>query len=252
MSTTRNNMSQSGFTLVELAVVLLIIGLIVGGILRGQELITSAQLNSVQTDANQIRTATNTFRDKFQALPGDLSDPSILDTSELSFDLTEDNGGNGNGRIDNDRVATPGSDQEAASFWLHLGAAGLLGTVSTENLNGTELSATNGFAGSVGGFWTIGQGLPNGNFDNVSNRDAWLVLGTTGDGASNNANDGTIVNAADAAQLDRKVDDGEPLSGDLRGTDDGDGNCTATDGAGNTSTTSYNTGEGNCALGLRL
>jgi len=232
----RKRQRQSGFTLVELAVVLLIIGLIVGGILRGQDLITSAQLNSVQTDANQIRTATNTFQDKFQALPGDLSDVSLIDTSGVSSSL---NDGNGNGRIDGDRLG--GNDVEASEFWAHLGASGQLG-VDADDIIGSSLSSDNAFQGSVGGFFTIGQGLPNGNFQSdVSNRDLWLVLGT-GNGATDGNNDGTVVGGGEAAQLDRKIDDDDPLSGDLRGDDN-----TCTDSNGD-----YDTEGDGCALGLRL
>ncbi len=53
--------AQSGFTLLELSIVLVVIGLIIGGVLKGQELIGSAQINAVQTDMQNIETAANMF-----------------------------------------------------------------------------------------------------------------------------------------------------------------------------------------------
>jgi len=242
MSTKRNNTSQGGFTLVELAVVLLIIGLIVGGILRGQDLITSAQLNSVQTDANQIRTATNTFQDKFIALPGDFGNADSAINSSLTL-----NDGNGNGRIDGNRVSSTGDGNEAVNAWVHLAESDILGSVDANNLNGgsNDLSASNGFAGSVGGFWTFGQGLPNGNFANAAGQsNIWLVLGDTGTDASSDNNDGEIVSAEEAAQLDRKIDDGRPESGTMRASDSCSDDSTPAE---------YSIdGSSNCALGLQL
>ena len=58
-------MKNQGFSLVELAIVLVIIGLITGGILTGQELIRASELNSVASDYNKVKTAINTFQLKY-------------------------------------------------------------------------------------------------------------------------------------------------------------------------------------------
>ena len=62
---------QSGFTLVEIAIVLVIVGLLLGGVLKGQELITSGKAKALYADKTAIQTAVNTYQDRFRALPGD-------------------------------------------------------------------------------------------------------------------------------------------------------------------------------------
>ena len=68
----RVNRSDRGFTLIEMASVLVIIGLIVGGILVGQSLIKAAEVRSEVTQMEKFQTAVNTFRDKYGYLPGDI------------------------------------------------------------------------------------------------------------------------------------------------------------------------------------
>lgn len=63
-----------GFSLVELSIVLVILGLLTGGILSGQSLIRAAELRSVVTDIQQIQTSIYSFRDRYMALPGDMKD----------------------------------------------------------------------------------------------------------------------------------------------------------------------------------
>ena len=62
---------QSGFTLVEIAIVLVIVGLLLGGVLKGQELITSGKAKALYADRAAIQTAYNTYNDRFRAVPGD-------------------------------------------------------------------------------------------------------------------------------------------------------------------------------------
>ena len=207
---------QAGFTLVELAVVLLIIGLIVGGIVRGQQLITSAQLNSIQTDANKVRTATVTFQDKFLALPGDLSDVSLLSTDGLDNDPTA---GNGDGRVEcaggtsgDCRLGSAGD--EAVQFWVHLGTEGLLPT-DANALNEQGITADTAFETSFGGVFTVKHGIDTSNFLDTDRPNELLMMVGTANDLSSQANDKPILSSNDAARLDRKVDDGEATSGQM-------------------------------------
>ena len=68
--------SQAGFTLVELAIVMIIIGLLIGGVLKGQELITNAQITATVAQVKSIDGATTTFKDMYNALPGDMLNPA--------------------------------------------------------------------------------------------------------------------------------------------------------------------------------
>ena len=79
---------RRGFTLVEIAIVLVIIGLLLGGVLKGQGLIDSAKVKNIIQQSNSLTAAVNAYQDKFRALPGD--DP--LATSHVPGDT-----GNGNG-----------------------------------------------------------------------------------------------------------------------------------------------------------
>ncbi|MBN9993879.1 prepilin-type N-terminal cleavage/methylation domain-containing protein, partial [Listeria monocytogenes] len=65
--------AKPGFSLIELSIVLVILGLLTGGILAGQSLIRAAELRSVGEEYQKNRTAVATFRDKYFAIPGDMT-----------------------------------------------------------------------------------------------------------------------------------------------------------------------------------
>jgi prepilin-type N-terminal cleavage/methylation domain-containing protein len=138
---------QSGFTLVEIAIVLVIIGLLLGGVLKGQELINQAKVKNVANDLNGIGAAVYAYQDRYKALPGDDSGAAARWTTNPPGN------GNRNGVLD----APAGGNDETLLFWLHLRRAGLISGDATSNappfnaLNGaTTVHATAaGFAGVV-------------------------------------------------------------------------------------------------------
>ena len=107
-----NMKTQQGFTLVEIAIVLVIIGLLLGGALKGQEMIKSAKVKSQMQQIDAISAAYNTYLDKYGVLPGD--DPAATTNTGVAG-LTN---GNGNGRY-----SGPEGDRH---IWAHLQAANLL------------------------------------------------------------------------------------------------------------------------------
>src|SRR5258706_13649156 len=116
---------QSGFTLVEIAIVLVIIGLLLGGILKGQELINSARVKNLANDFRVIPTYIYAYQDKFKALPGDDRDV-VAHLGALTPAATP---GNGNGVIDGavfaGAAASAAPTGEALQFWQQVRAANL-------------------------------------------------------------------------------------------------------------------------------
>lgn len=130
---------KSGFTLIELSIVLVIIGLIVGGVLVGQDLISAARVRSQISQIEQYNIAVNTFKIKYGYLPGDIPDPAA---SGFGFDVrgTKRGQGNGNGVIEGnceyqvislscgEAYALAGSQGsgETGLFWVDLSDARLI------------------------------------------------------------------------------------------------------------------------------
>jgi prepilin-type N-terminal cleavage/methylation domain-containing protein len=109
---------QRGFTLVEIAIVLVIIGLLLGGILKGQEMITQAKIKNVINDFNGITAAVNSYRDRYRMLPGDDNG------ADARWGIGVANNGNGNGVIAGKYNDSAGAESQL--FWLHLRQAGFV------------------------------------------------------------------------------------------------------------------------------
>jgi prepilin-type N-terminal cleavage/methylation domain-containing protein len=141
---------QQGFTLVEIAVVLVIIGLLLGGILKGQELINSAKVKNVIGDFRNTATYLYAYQDRFRALPGD--DAGV--TNRLAGAVRATTGGtSGNGRIDGAWNSTTATD-ETVLFWQHVRLANLAsGDGRNPGAEGVVIAdwlPRNAFSGRVG------------------------------------------------------------------------------------------------------
>ncbi len=108
---------QKGFTLVEIAIVLVIIGLLLGGILKGQELINSARVRNLADSTSGIQAAYFGFIDRYRRVPGDWD----VTTAGQAIGGAILTGGNNNGRLDNS-----GSWVEPNALWEHLSKAGFI------------------------------------------------------------------------------------------------------------------------------
>lgn len=93
----RHSNQESGFTLIELSIALVIIGLIVGGVLVGRDLIKAAQIRSQISQLQQVNASVNTFRLKYNCLPGDCRNATGILSNVVN--------GNGDGSIDAMRAA---------------------------------------------------------------------------------------------------------------------------------------------------
>ncbi|OFZ87870.1 MAG: hypothetical protein A3F74_07695 [Betaproteobacteria bacterium RIFCSPLOWO2_12_FULL_62_58] len=180
-----------GFTLIEIAIVLVIIGLLLGGVLKGQELITSARVRNLIAQQDGVKAAYFGFLDRYRALPGDYGQakaniPACASCQE----------GNNNGQITTAAAGAP--NEEQISAWEHLSKAGFItgsyvysGTAAPSN---TPVNPYGGLTQLV--------------FDNVY-QDASPVN-------RHNLKTGNNIPSDILAEVDRKVDDGLGNAGQLR------------------------------------
>ena len=131
---------QTGFTLIELAIVLVIIGLLLGGVLKGQELINSAKVKNMASDLKNIQIYVYSYQDKFKAIPGD-------DKSAITHVGAAVNG-DGDGEIDGAWNAT--SATESYYFWEHVRRAGIASGSTDSATTNTTYLPTNNEGGPVG------------------------------------------------------------------------------------------------------
>jgi prepilin-type N-terminal cleavage/methylation domain-containing protein len=112
---------NQGFTLVEIAIVLVIIGLLLGGILKGQEMITQAKIKNVIADMSGVSAAMYGYQDRYRSLPGDDKNAGTRWSAQP---------GDGDGIVEGLWTATTG---EAINFWDHLRRAGFVSGSGAEN-----------------------------------------------------------------------------------------------------------------------
>jgi len=191
-------LKQKGFTLIEIAIVLVIIGLLLGGVLKGQELINTARVRALNNTVDGITAAWFSFQDRYRAFPGDYTQASInLPGSPAN--------GDGNGLVGGTASTNP--DVERAMVWMHLQSAGYItggydnasAKVANANEYGCPVTVCpdNGFG--------AGMNLNYGELRQAqTGTDAHELI--TGRG----------IPVEVIAELDRKVDDGSPDSGAMQ------------------------------------
>jgi prepilin-type N-terminal cleavage/methylation domain-containing protein len=177
-----------GFSLLEMAIALVIIGLLLGGVMRAQELLTGARVRNFVAQEQGVKTAFFAFQDRYRALPGDYSRALIHIPGATQ-------NGNGNGRIE----ANPLPD-ECILAWEHLSRAGLIERTYTYSV--TESEATSP-ANPYGGYQRV-------IFDGVYG-DPSLAMPP-----KHNLKLGAQIPAYIAAEVDRKIDDGLPYRGQFQ------------------------------------
>ena len=201
--------NQSGFTLIEIAIVLVIIGLLLGGVLKGQELINSAKVKNLASDFKNVPVFIYGYQDKFKALPGDDSTIGTANThvtgGTACAPLAANLCATGNGIIDGNWNASD-ITSESYVFWQHVRLAGLApGPTATGAADYPPLNAVGGRIGIT----NAGANLP------VTNLKGSYIICSDG------------IAGKFAKQLDTTLDDGNTATGSLMVTAAG----TATAGA---------------------
>jgi len=192
---------QSGFTLVEIAIVLVIIGLLLGGILKGQDLINSARVRSIADKASGTQAAYYGFLDRYRAVPGDMT--AAAATSAIGVTVTS--GGNANGQLDNPADA---EWAEPNALWEQLSKAGFI----TGNYVGGDSPPT--ADNSVAPLNPFNQPIVVGKTADY--------MSTTSASARLNVVLGRSIPVDIAREVDMKMDDGQPLTGAIRVAVDAD------------------------------
>ena len=189
---------QTGFTLVEIAIVLVIIGLLLGGILKGQEMITQAKIKNMINDFNGITAAVSSYQDRYRALPGD----DLNAVSRWSSISAAVQNGDGNGIFDDGAGGSAGSclyndapdytsKKECNLFWWHLRLSGFVAGTTAGQTSSVQQPSNS--SNGITGVQTNGLGF-TGNIVCTSNLPDKIAIA-----------------------VDTQMDDATPNSGQIRG-----------------------------------
>ena len=191
-------MRQTGFTLIEIAIVLVIIGLLLGGVLKGQELIQNARVRNIIAQQDGIKAAYFGFQDRYRGIPGDYrSDLAIQNIPGMAGQgcAPANCGGDGNG------VINTATRQEPLLAWMQLSLSGFItGNYITDGTTAGESPANS-------------PTNPYGGFMQLINDGAYQASGGV---LRNNVKTGAGIPATVLSEVDRKIDDGNPTTGEFR------------------------------------
>lgn len=191
---------QGGFTLVEIAIVLVIIGLLLGGILKGQEMITQAKIKNVIADVSGVSAAMYGYQDRYRALPGDDKGAASRWSSPAPTVGTVANG------VVEGAWTSSTLTLESMLFWDHLRRAGFVSGSGAEN----PFNAVNG---KMGVQTSDGTAPTSGTFANgiLSDGGTPATVFTSLVLCSGNLPDKIAVS------VDAQMDDGDGKKGNVRG-----------------------------------
>lgn len=213
---------EEGFTLVELSIVLVIIGLIIGGVLAGQDMIKAAEIRAQVAQLQGFDTAANTFRDKYGYAPGDLPGNGTTASPNnfaLQFGLTQRSGaaghGDGNGLIEGCSLGARVFGCETILIWRDMNQMNLI--------DGAFNQATDALTAVAS--MVVAQGyIPEAKMKRGNMVTAFATVGRnyygiSGFTSTSSAGVYALVPALapqEAFAIDAKMDDGKPITGIVR------------------------------------
>lgn len=210
---------QNGFTLVEMAIVMIVIGLLITGILKGQELVANSRVTGTIRMITSIQAVATNFKDMYAALPGDVIAAKIPGCTGANFC----EGGDETGAVASlpgedlyawrTRLTYSGHARESFQFWKHLALTDLLAGIDP-----TANPATDSAFGVTHPMSPFGGGFE-------FYYDGWMATGADAGGTSghimrlsqngigDNGTIGGLISPTQASTIDRKLDDGLPNAG---------------------------------------
>ena len=209
-------MRRQGFTLIELSIVLVIIGLLIGGIIAGEAVIRRSAFSSFVKEQAQYQTMFTTFKAKYNALPGDFPDARTYWPNDSVYTGFITTNGSGNGLI--------AAYAESYASWQHLSASGILPGKYLGLNNAGGDGVTNPNVDAPGTKYGYGVWLPmsytHNQFGGMSNFVGdiprnYLVLGAN---MADTVNWNVLFSCEEAALVDIKYDDGLPFMGKIHTT----------------------------------
>ena len=208
--------TQSGFSLLELAIAITILAILAGGALKGRELINTANVQATATDLANLETAITAFRSRYSALPGDFGG-----AANAGLNANGGANGNNNGQIDNTEISVAYSHLQQAGF--------ISGNYVVPNPAVANCAAASCQESALGGFYVLSNAV-----NTATPPPSQLSIQIT-DSAS-----GRLL-----AELDRKMDDGNPSTGDIQDSTAAPGCTTA--GAAGTADDAWTETNNNCS-----
>jgi len=196
---------QHGFTLVEIAIVLVIIGLLLGGILRGQELIQSARVRNVIDQQNGIRAAFFGFQDRFRLIPGDLTAAQAAQVGGSPAALAATSGTPGDGII---------AAGDSGAAFQNLAVAGFISCTQCASATATGASTTANSPANV--FGGVLQLVTDNAYYGGTPAAPAYPAGNAATFNRNNIKTGNSIASNIMREIDVKADDGSPVTGAFR------------------------------------
>lgn len=219
---------RRGFTLIELSIVLVIVGLIVGGVFVGQDLVQAARIRSQISQITKVNSSVRTFQTKYNALPGDMLAGNAIQNGFITTSCNGTQGSrNGDGVLDSADAPYHQLQGfgEVALFWADLTSSNLIDgafppagvpALACGAANAVPMSLTPG-SNYLGNYFPSAKiGRTNFIYVYENNNVNWFGVSALTSVDSARVNSGTSIAVIEAYSIDTKLDDGLPLSGNVQ------------------------------------